>query len=68
MLVFQQIHTDLLENDLAEYMGELYRMNLSCNSSSDQIPPTHGCLFFKVYGDTAITEGTSNNNITGIAH
>ena len=51
-------------SNLTEYMGELYRMNFSCNSS-DRILPTHGCLFFKVYGDTTITDGTSCNSIIG---
>ena len=42
-------------------MGELYRMNLSCNGSDHTILPTHGFLFFKVSGDTTITDGTSYN-------
>ena len=32
-------------------------MNLSCNSS--ETLPTNGCLFFKVSGNTMITDGTT---------
>ena len=35
-----------------EYLGELYRMDLSC---SDGGLPESGCLFFKVVGETNIT-------------
>ena len=37
-----------------EYIGELYRMNLSC---SDRGPPESGCLFFKVAGNTSTVVG-----------
>ena len=39
-----------------EYIGELYRMNLSCNSSGGELPES-GCLFFKVIGMTNILHG-----------
>ena len=58
----QIIHEDLSEYSFTEYMGELYRMNLSCNSSDyEEKPPMNSCLFFKVFGDTKITDGTSYN-------
>ena len=50
-------------HNFAEYMGELYRMNLSCNSSEHGEMPTNGCLFFKVFGKTMITEGILLNLI-----
>ena len=42
-----------------EYIGELYRMNLSCNSSGGGLPETaeSGCLFFKVIGIANIQHG-----------
>ena len=42
-----------------EYAGELYRMNLFCNSSGGGLPETaeSGCLFFKVIGTTNILYG-----------
>ena len=60
MPFFQQIDEDLLEYNFTEYMGELYRMNLSCTNSSDygETPPMNSCLFFKVSGKTVITDGT----------
>jgi hypothetical protein len=42
-----QIATDELGYDLEDYIGELYRMNISCNSSGGGLPES-GCLFFKV--------------------
>ena len=36
--------------DTEELKGELYQMNLSCSGES-------GCLFFKVGGETNITNG-----------
>ena len=37
-----------------EYVGELYRMNLSCSGVG---LPEGGCMFFKVNGTTNTTEG-----------
>ena len=42
-----------------EYTGELYRMNLSYNSSGGGLPES-GCLFFKVIGITNILNGQKN--------
>ena len=40
--------------EFEEYMGELYRMNLSCSGGE---LPASGCLFFKVFGTANISEG-----------
>ena len=50
-------------HNFTEYMGELYRMNLSCNSSETPTVTMNGCLFFKVFGKTMITEGILLNLI-----
>ena len=47
LLLVLQITTDELGHDLENYVGELYRMNLSC---SGRELPESGCLFFKVGG------------------
>ena len=39
-----------------EYEGELYRMNISCTAEG---LPRSGCLFFKVFGTTQVTNGRS---------
>ena len=49
-----QIHDHQLVYRTGEYVGELYRMNLSC--SSDGLPES-GCLFFKLAGNTSTIEG-----------
>ena len=49
-----QIHKDQLAFDAEDYVGELYRMNLSCSSEG---LPESGCLFFKVIGMTNTIEG-----------
>ena len=51
--------TDLLGYNFEEYVGELYYMNLSC--SGGQLPES-GCLFFKVFGMSYVTNGKSNIN------
>ena len=40
--------------DLEEYLGELYRMNLSYSGGG---LPESGCLFFKVVGKSYVTNG-----------
>ena len=50
-----QINRDRLAYSFEEYVGELYRMNLSCFVGE---LPESGCLFFKVIGETNITERT----------
>ena len=52
--LFLQIHIDHLVYNFEVYMGELYRMNLSCSGGG---LPESGCLFFKVFGSTNISEG-----------
>ena len=46
-----QVMRSSLTYDLTEYVGELYRMNLSCSDGRN------GCLFFKVIGTTDIRNG-----------
>ena len=48
-----QVRRDELYYVLDEYVGELYRMSLSCSGEG---LPQNGCLFFKVIGQTNITE------------
>ena len=43
-----------LAYDTEEYIGELYRMNLSCSGGG---LPESGCLFFKVAGNTSTVAG-----------
>ena len=43
-----------LAYSVTEYIGELYRMNLSCSGGG---LPESGCLFFKVGGRTNLTKG-----------
>ena len=52
--IFIQIHIDQLAYDTDEYIGELYRMNLSCSGGG---LPESGCLFFKVAGSANVTNG-----------
>ena len=40
-----------LAYDRLDYIGEVYRMNISCLNGDD------GCLFFKVLGTTDLTKG-----------
>ena len=49
-----QIYVNQLAYSFDKYMGELYRMNLSCSGGG---LPESGCLFFKVGGTTNISEG-----------
>ena len=45
-----QVYYSNLAYSVDEYVGELYRMNLSCSGES-------GCLFFKVGGRTKVSNG-----------
>ena len=49
-----QIYINQLAYNFEEYIGELYRMNLSCSGGG---LPESGCLFFKVSGIANISEG-----------
>ena len=49
-----QIHGHQLAYETEDYMGELYRMNISCSGGG---LPESGCLFFKVEGDTSTVIG-----------
>jgi hypothetical protein len=49
-----QINASQLVYSFEEYIGELYRMNLSCSGGG---LPESGCLFFKVAGTARISEG-----------
>ena len=49
------MHQDQLAYNFTEYLGELYRMNLSCSDS--EIFSGLPCLFFKAAGETNITDG-----------
>ena len=40
--------------EIENYVGELYRMNLSCSGGG---LPESGCLFFKVAGNTSTVVG-----------
>ena len=53
-IFYFQINRTILDYGIGEYLGELYRMNLSC--SGDGLPE-NGCLFFKVLGTTNVTNG-----------
>ena len=46
--------TDQLGYDMEDYIGELYRMNLSCSGGG---LPKSGCLFFKVAGISNVING-----------
>ena len=48
-----QIHDHQLAYGTGDYVGELYRMNLSCSGGG---LPESGCLF-KVAGNTSTVEG-----------
>ena len=45
---------DQLVYEIENYVGELYRMNLSCSCGG---LPESGCLFFKVAGNTSTVVG-----------
>ena len=49
-----QIYPAILAYHFEEYVGELYRMNLSCSGGG---LPESGCLFFKVAGGANVTNG-----------
>ena len=56
-----QVHRDQLYYVSDEYVGELYRMSLSCSGEG---LPQNGCLFFKVIGQTNVNESkTIHNNV-----
>ena len=50
-----QIDQEVVVYNIEDFKGELYRMNVTCNSS-DNIT-RRGCLFFKVIGVSNITRG-----------
>jgi hypothetical protein len=54
IIIFIQIHNGQLAYGTEEYIGELYRMNLSCSGGG---LPESGCLFFKVGGNTSTVIG-----------
>ena len=53
-----QISNTILKYAFEEYRGELYSMNLSCSGGG---LPESGCLFFKVIGNTDITNGRNGS-------
>ena len=54
-----QVEEGQLAYDRADYDGELYRMNVSC----DDVVTTEGCLFFKLLSDLAATIGNGKKNM-----
>ena len=54
--LYLQIYINQLAYSFEEYIGELYRMNLSCSGGG---LPESGCLFFKVQGKTNTSKGFS---------
>ena len=49
-----QVDLSSLSYSADEFVGELYRMNLSCSGGG---LPEGGCVFFKVVGTTNISNG-----------
>ena len=52
---FFQINHTGLRYCFEEYLGELYRMNLTCPDEGQGLPKS-GCLFFKIGGTANITK------------
>ena len=52
-----QINKNELAYSTEDFIGELYRMNLSCSGEG---LPANGCLFFKASGITFVDNGKND--------